>query len=167
MKPYEEWSAADWPSTYESPLYPNVFGVGIAFAPPHAISKPYQTPSGAPVAPAPPRTGMPSGTQGKVVAQTIIDRITSGDPTTTHAASMAKMGAACIASIGTGLRKGAAATITMSPIVPDRERFPDTGRDPHFTFGEIGLAGHWLKRLLHTLFIYKAKARPGWWLIPE
>lgn len=167
VKPYEEWSAADWPSTYESPLYPNVFGVGIAFAPPHAISKPYQTPSGAPVAPAPPRTGMPSGTQGKVVAQTIIDRLTSGDPSTTHAASMAKMGAACIASIGTGLRKGAAATITMSPIVPDRERFPDTGRDPHFTFGEIGLAGHWLKRLLHTLFIYKAKARPGWWLIPE
>ena len=33
--------------------------------------------------------------------------------------------------------------------------------------GEIGLAGHWMKRMLHTLFIYKAKARPGWWLIPE
>jgi sulfide:quinone oxidoreductase len=168
VKPYDDWRATDWPETYESPVYPNVFGVGIAFAPPHAISKPYQTPSGAPVAPAPPRTGMPSGTQGKVVAQTIIDRVKAGDPRRpAHAASMAKMGAACIASIGTGLRSGAAATITMAPIVPDRERFPRTGRNPSSTFGEIGLAGHWLKRLLHTMFIYKAKARPGWWLIPE
>jgi sulfide:quinone oxidoreductase len=167
-KPYEEWSAQDWPRTYESPAYANVFGVGIAFAPPHAISRQYQTPSGAPVAPAPPRTGMPSGTQGKAVAQTIIDRIRSNDPAApARTASMGAMGAACIASIGAGLRRGAAATITMSPIVPDRQRFPDTGRDVASTFGEIGLAGHWLKRLLHTLFIYKAKARPGWWLIPE
>ncbi|MDO8390434.1 MAG: FAD/NAD(P)-binding oxidoreductase [Actinomycetota bacterium] len=167
-KPYEEWSAKDWPRTYESPVFPNVFAVGIAFAPPHAISRPYQTPSGAPVAPAPPRTGMPSGTQGKVVAQTVVDRIKHNNPTApARTASMTAMGAACIASIGAGLRTGAAATITMSPIVPDREHFPETGRDPKSTFGEIGLAGHWLKRLLHTLFIYKAKARPGWWLIPE
>ena len=67
----------------------------------------------------------------------------------------------------TAITTRAAATITMSPIVPDRHRFPGSGRDPKATFGEIGLAGHWLKRLLHTLFIYKAKARPGWWLIPE
>jgi sulfide:quinone oxidoreductase len=167
-KPYEEWAAADWPSTYESPAYPNVFGVGIAFAPPHAISRPYQTPTGNPVAPAPPRTGMPSGVQGKTAAQTIVDRIRHGDPTrSAHTASMASMGAACIASIGAGLRKGAAATITMSPIIPDTTRYPQTGRDPAATFGEIGLAGHWLKRVLHTMFIYKAKARPGWWLIPE
>jgi sulfide:quinone oxidoreductase len=26
---------------------------------------------------------------------------------------------------------------------------------------------HWIKLLLHYLFIYKAKARPGWHLIPE
>jgi sulfide:quinone oxidoreductase len=55
----------------------------------------------------------------------------------------------------------------MSPIVPDKNRFPETGRDTKATFGEIGLAGHWMKRLLHTLFIYKAKALPGWALIPE
>lgn len=167
-KPYEEWSARDWPSTYECPGFPNVFGVGIAFAPPHAISKPYSTPSGAPVAPAPPRTGMPSGVQGHTVAKTIADRVRKQDPSAVaHTASMTKMGAACIASIGTGLRSGAAATITMTPIVPDRERFPGTGRHTASTFGEVGLAGHWLKRLLHTMFIYKAKARPGWWLIPE
>jgi sulfide:quinone oxidoreductase len=80
---------------------------------------------------------------------------------------MAKMGAACIASVGAGMLTGEAATITMSPIVPDRRQYPRTGRDPKGTFGEIGLAGHWIKRLLHTMFIYKAKARLGWWLIPE
>ena len=61
----------------------------------------------------------------------------------------------------------APAAITMSPIVPDHVRYPATGRDPAQTFGEVGLAGHWMKRLLHTMFIYKAKALPGWWLIPE
>ena len=167
-KPYEQWSATDWPSTYQSPKYSNLFGVGIAFAPPHAISKPYQTPAGAPVAPAPPRTGMPSGVQGRTVAETIAHRIKSDNPAApAHTASMAKMGAACIASIGAGMRHGAAATITMSPIVPDTDRYPGSGRDPKATFGEVGLAGHWMKRLLHTMFIYKAKARPGWWLIPE
>ena len=30
-----------------------------------------------------------------------------------------------------------------------------------------GSAGHWIKSILHTMFLYKAKARPGWWLIPE
>jgi sulfide:quinone oxidoreductase len=31
----------------------------------------------------------------------------------------------------------------------------------------MGLAGHWIKHMLHFLFIYKAKALPGWSLIPE
>jgi len=168
VKPFEQWSAEDWPETYESPAFANHFGVGIAFAPPHAISKPYQSPSGAMIAPAPPRTGMPSGVQGKTVAKTIAHRIKSGnDYAPAKKASMAHMGAACIASVGAGLRNGSAATITMSPIVPDKNRFPETGRDTKDTFGEIGLAGHWMKRLLHTLFIYKAKALPGWALIPE
>ena len=117
-KPYEEWTADDWPRTFESPEYPNVFAVGIAFAPPHAISKPYVTPAGDAVAPSPPRTGMPSGVQGKTVAGTINDRIRHpGDDTPARTASMAEMGAACIASVGAGLRTGLAATITMSPIV--------------------------------------------------
>ena len=163
---YESWAASDWPETYEAPGFPNHFAVGIAFAPPHAISRPYATPAGDPVAPAPPRTGMPSGVQGKIVAETITDRLTNPSAPA-RTASMATMGAACIASVGTGLRSGSAAAITMSPIVPDRQRFPETGRNRAETFGEIGLAGHWMKRLLHTLFIYKAKALPGWWLIPE
>jgi sulfide:quinone oxidoreductase len=167
-KPFEEWSAEDWPKTYESPVYPNHFAAGIAFAPPHAISRPYTTPSGVLVAPAPPRTGMPSGVQGRAVAETIAQRVKSGNPSAPAVtASMAHMGAACIASVGAGPLTGAAATITMSPIIPDRTRFPETGRDTNATFGELGLAGHWMKRVLHTLFIYKAKALPGWSLIPE
>lgn len=39
-KPYEEWSVQDWPETYQNPSYPNIFAPGIAFAPPHSISKP-------------------------------------------------------------------------------------------------------------------------------
>jgi len=33
-KPYEQWRAADWPRTYQSPEYRNLFAAGIAFAPP-------------------------------------------------------------------------------------------------------------------------------------
>ncbi|MEY4994498.1 MAG: hypothetical protein RLZ65_347 [Actinomycetota bacterium] len=167
-KPYEEWSAEDWPKTYESPAYNNVFAVGIAFAPPHAISKPNQTPTGNPVAPAPPRTGMPAGVQGRLAAETIAMRIKANNPTMkAKEASMAHMGAACIASVGNGMLNGSAATITMRPIVPDTKHYPETGRDLNLTTGELGLAGHWIKRLLHTMFIYKAKWLPGWSKIPE
>ena len=166
-KPYEEWSAEDWPHTYESPRCPNVFAVGIAFAPPHQISRPRASANGTVITPSPPRTGMPSGVMGKTVALTMRDRITRGSGAAAHRASMASMGAACVASSGIGLRRGTAASMTMYPIVPDYGRFPATGRSAKDTFGEIGLAGHWIKFMLHVLFIYKAKARPLWHLIPE
>ena len=166
-KPYADWRATDWPSTYQTPDYPNVFGVGIAFAPPHQISQPRTSPNGTVIAPAPPRTGMPSGIMGRTVARTIADRIKAGASAPAHRASMAAMGAACVASAGTGLRRGTAAAMTMFPVVPDFQTYPETGRNTKDTYGEIGLAGHWIKALLHYLFIYKAKARPGWFLIPE
>jgi sulfide:quinone oxidoreductase len=159
-KPYEEWSAQDWPRTYESAVLPNVFGVGIAFAPPHQISRPRTSPNGTVIAPAPPRTGMPSGVMGKTVAMTISDRILRGAQTPARRASMATMGAACVASSGTGIRNGTAASMTMYPVVPDFATYPQTGRSAKDTFGEIGLAGHWIKYMLHVVFIYKAKARP-------
>ena len=165
-KTYDEWRAADWPSTYQSPRYENVFGVGIAFAPPHQISVPRTSPNGTLITPAPPRTGMPSGVMGKTVALTIVDHITKGVGSS-HKASMADMGAACVASAGVGPRRGTAASMTMYPVVPDLQRFPATGRSNKDTFGEIGLAGHWIKYMLHVLFLYKAKARPLWYLIPE
>ena len=166
-KPYEEWRASDWPSTYQSVKYGNVWAAGIAFAPPHQMSRPRTSPNGTVIAPAPPRTGMPSGVIGKTVAETIIDRIEHGDSAPAHTASMAEMGAACIASAGTGWRTGSAASMSVYPIVPDPEKYGAEGRDTSATYGEIGLSAHWMKVMLHHLFIYKAKARPFWYLIPE
>jgi sulfide:quinone oxidoreductase len=98
---------------------------------------------------------------------TIADRVAKGVTAPAHVASMANMGAACIASAGSGMRNGSAAAMTMYPVVPDFQRFPGVGRSKQDTFGEIGLAAHWIKYLLHVMFIYKAKALPGWFLIPE
>ena len=80
---------------------------------------------------------------------------------------MARMGAACVVSAGFGLTKGAAATMTVSPIVQDWTKYPQWGRDIKNTVGEPGLAGHWIKYLLHFGFLYKAKANPLWQVIPE
>lgn len=165
-KPYADWRASDWPKTYQAVGFDNIWAVGIAFAPPHAISKPQKSPNGTLIAPSPPRTGMPSGVMGKTAALSIVDRITQGARARNHEASMASMGAACVASAGTGLRTGSAAAMTMMPIVPDYEKYP-TGRDLKDTRGEIGLSGHWAKLMLHYLFIHKAKGRLGWQFIPE
>lgn len=166
-KPYDQWVAEDWPSTYQNPTFKNLYAVGIAFAPPHTISKPMQSTLGTNITPAPPRTGMPSAVSGKAVALSIVDIIKGKETEPKHKASMAKMGASCVASTGTGFFSGSAATITVFPIVPDFKKYPDYGRDLNLTFGEIGLAGHWLKYILHVMFIHKAKAKFGWKWIPE
>jgi len=164
---YENWKASDWPRTYQNPTYKNLFAAGIAFAPPHIISKPMSSPNGTPINPTPPRTGMPSGIIGKAVAHSVCDLITKGKDAHLHEASMAEMGAACVASAGKGLFDGQAAAMTVYPVVPDFEKYPGTGRDTDYTFGEIGLAGHWIKHILHYLFIWKAKLKLGWTMIPE
>ncbi len=165
-RPYAEWGANDWPKTYQNPSYRNLFAIGIAFAPPHLISKPMQSANGTPINPAPPRTGMPSAAMAIAVAKSICDMI-NGAEGPTHTASMAKMGAACVASTGAHLLRGSAATMTVYPIVPDYETYPEYGRDLELTFGEIGLAGHWLKTLLHHTFIYQARLKPGWRFLPD
>lgn len=165
-KEFEEWTANDWPKTYQNPNYDTVYSVGIAFAPPHAISRPTKSPNGTPISPAPPRTGMPSATMAKAVARNIADRIL-GKQDPPHTASMAHMGAACVASGGAGFLSGSAAAIIVYPIIPDFDRYPKYGRDINKTFGEIGLAGHWIKNLLHHVFLYKAKMLPGWAMLPE
>lgn len=169
QKPYGEWSVQDWPETYQNPSYKNIFAPGIAFAPPHAISKPRVSKNGTLISPAPPRTGMPSGITAKLVADNIIDAIKNGkEMSSHHKGSLGNMGAACIASAGYGITQGSGISITTFPIVPDYNKFPDTqGRKLGKTFGEIGLAGHWLKLALHYAFLYKAKMKPLWWLIPE
>ncbi len=166
-KPYAEWKASDWPVTYHNPDYGNIFAAGIAFAPPHPISKPRKSPNGTMITPMPPRTGMPSGTIGKAVAHSIKNLILNGEHGPLRSASMAEMGAICVASAGTGFKAGQAISFTVYPIVKDFEKYPGTGRDTGRTYGEIGVSGHWIKYLLHHIFIYKAKLHPGWTLIPE
>ena len=166
-KPYEAWTINDWPSTYQNQAYPNIFAPGIAFAPPHAISKPMTSKNGTAIFPSPPRTGMPSGVMGKIVAQNITEWIKTGKPTLRHKASMGKMGAACIVSAGYDFYKGNSATMTVSPIVPDWKKYPEWGRHLNNTIGEPGLAGHWLKLFMHYLFLHKAKGYPFWYLLPE
>lgn len=167
LKPYSEWKTSDWPSIYENPTYNNVFATGIAFAPPHAISKPMVSTKGTAISATAPRTGMPSGVIGKVVAENIADRIKTGRREYKHKASMARMGAACVISAGFGIKKGKAASMTVFPVVPDWEKYPKWGRNLRYTLGEIGLAGYWFKLIMHYMFLYKAKAKPFWWLIPE
>jgi sulfide:quinone oxidoreductase len=163
-KGFDNWKAADWPKTYQTPTYSNIFAAGIAFAPPHPISKPGAAPDGTPIVATPPRTGMAAAIIGHTVATTISNRITGkgGDAT----ASMAEFGAACVASMGKSMTKGSAATIVMYPVVPDYDKYPH-GRDLSAGLGDMGLAGHWLKQLLHHLFIYKMKGSFGWWFIPD
>ncbi len=167
-RPYEEWTVQDWPETYQNPSYKNIFAPGIAFAPPHSISKPRKSKNGTEIYPSPPRTGMPSGITAKLVADNIIDSIKAGKESLHHKGSLGNMGAACIASAGYGMTQGSGVSITTYPIVPDYRKYGETGgRDINKTFGDIGLAGHWVKLALHYAFIYKAKMKPFWWLIPE
>ncbi len=166
-RPFEEWSADDWPSTLQNPTYSNIFAAGIAFAPPHPISKPMKSPNGTMITPTPPRTGMPSAMMGKAVAASICDMMQGKSTTPTHTAKMSEMGAACVASTGKGLFSGTAAAMTVYPVVPDYKKYPDTGRDQSLTTGEVGLSGHWVKHLLHFAFIWKAKLKPFWTIIPE
>ncbi len=164
-KKWDDLKASDWPSTYQSSVYENIFAAGIAFAPPGSISKPHTTKNGTAITAAPPRTGMASGIIGKIAAYNVVDMIKGKQPS--HHESMAQMPGACIASLGKSVVDGAAATIVMYPVVPDYEKYPDYGRDLKITDMEVGLAGSWIKRSLHTMFIYKMKGNPGWSIIPE
>jgi len=165
-KPYHEWSGDDWPKKLQNPTYPNIFAIGIAFAPPHTISKPHTTKSGRPLTPAPPRTGMPSAVMAHATAMNIAEWILEGKPSFRHKASMAEIASICIVSIGYGFR-GIAGSMSVYPTIPDYKKYPDFGRNINYTIGEVGVAGHWFKYLMHHVFLYKAKAKPGWWLIPD
>ncbi len=167
-KPYEQWSAEDWPRTYAEPDVPEHLRAGhrLRAAAPD-LGAPHEPERHGHHARAAADRACPRASRRAPWPATIRDRIEKGADAQPHTASMARMGAACIASAGTGMRRGSAAAMTMFPVVPDRVAYPRTGRDVRGTSGEIGLAGHWIKALLHYLFIYKAKARPLWFLIPE
>ena len=155
-----------WPAVYQNSTYKNIFAGGIAFAPPGPISQPHTTPNGTSITAAPPRTGMVSGIIGRIIAKNVIDLIHKGKMG--HQERMSEMAAACIASMGDSLWDGSAATIMMYPVVPDPKRFPNEyGRDLFVTHMEMGLAGAWMKRMIHTTFMHKLRARVGWKIIPE
>jgi sulfide:quinone oxidoreductase len=166
--PYETLAETPeaWPAVYQNRTYRNIFAAGIAFAPPGPISEPHLTPNNTSISAAPPRTGMISGIIGRIVARNIIDLVKNGRMT--HHERMSEMSAACIASLGDSLWDGSAATIIIYPVVPDQRRYPnEAGRDLFVSHMEMGLAGAWMKRMIHTTFIHKLKGQVGWKLIPE
>ncbi len=142
-----------------------MYAAGIAFAPPHPLSKSVKSASGAPITATAPRTGMASGIIGRTVALNVLDQARGNEPS--HREPMTAMPAACIASMGQSLITGSAASIIMVPVARDYERYPEFGRDLKLSELDVGLAGAWTKRLLHDAFMWKLQARPGWQLIPE
>ena len=164
-KKYENYRGNDWPEFYVSPQFPNIFAPGIAFAPPHSLSKPKQTNNGLVILATTPRTGMASGIMGRTVARNIACQITGQK--FEHGERLSQMPAACIASTGNDLWSGGAVSIVMAPVARDYERYPKYGRDLNISEVEYGLAGAWTKRLLHHVFMWKLQAKPGWEMIPE
>lgn len=164
-KPYEEYRASDWPATYQAPRFSNLYAAGIAFAPPHPLSKGKKSPSGVAIQATVPRTGMAAGIMGRTVAQNIAQSIAGDKPS--HHARMSEIPAACIASMGNSFWTGSAASIIMMPVARDFERYPKYGRDLNLCDLEVGLAGAWTKRALHTAFMWKLHGHAGWQMIPE
>ncbi len=162
---YSEYRAADWPAQYVSPHYDNVYAAGIAFAPPHPMSKGKKASSGLAITATPPRTGMVSGIMGRTVAQNIAEQVAGKQPS--HHARMSEIPGACIASMGNSLWNGSAASIIMTPVVRDFQKYPECGRDLPLCDLDVGLAGAWTKRALHSAFLWKLQAKPGWQMIPE
>ena len=164
-KTYPEYRGRDWPAIYRSPYDGRIYAAGIAFAPPHPLSKSVKGSSGSPITATAPRTGMASGIIGRTVALNVLDQARGGEPS--HREPLTAMPAACIASMGQSLLTGSAASIIMVPVARDYERYPEYGRDLGLSELDVGLAGAWTKRLLHDAFMWKLQARPGWQLIPE
>jgi sulfide:quinone oxidoreductase len=163
-KCHEDVGPEDWPRTYQSPVYPNLFAAGIAFAPPGCTSKPCVSRNGTAISPAIPRTGYTSELTGKAAALNVAEMVAGNEPC--HSASLAETAGMCIASMKNSWTRGAAAVIGIHPIVRNPNRFPEHGRDLEASTVEMGLAGAWLKKGLHHAFLYKLSAKPLWQYVP-
>ena len=159
---FQTWKSEDWPKTYQNKIYNNIFACGTAFAPPHSISKPMYSPRGTPIFPGAPRAGLPSSIIAKTVAKSVCNKILYGDNAEIYKSSMSEIGSVCFATAGKGFKNGLAATLTIFPVVPNYEKYPEIGRDLKYAYGEFSLAGHWAKYILHHLSLYKAKLKFGW-----
>ena len=122
-KPHEEWSAGTGRARTR-PRHGNVFGIGIAFAPPHQISVPRTSPRGTVITPAPPRTGMPSGLMG-VVADNIADMINGGATTPSTRRPWRRWARPASPPPVPASARELRRAMTMYPVVPDYERFPE------------------------------------------
>jgi len=163
-KCYDDLVAEDWPRTYQNKTYPSLFAVGIAFAPPGTTSKPCRSRNGTSISPTIPRTGYTSELTGKAAALNVAELIQGNEPC--HSASLAESAGMCVASLRNSWTKGSAAVIGIHPIVRNKQRYPDHGRDLEASTLEMGLAGAWLKKGLHHAFLYKLSAKPLWQYIP-
>lgn len=163
-KAYADLDGPDWPKTYQSPVYPNIFSAGIAFAPPGPLSKPSTSPNGTVISPAPPRTGYTSELCGHAAALNIIDLLEGKNPG--HSGSMAETPGLCVASMNKSALRGNAMVIGLYPMARNRAKYPQYGRDLDNSMIEIGLSGAWFKLFLHYAFMHKLQARPFWRLIP-
>jgi sulfide:quinone oxidoreductase len=163
-KPYDQVTHKDWPKTYQNQTYKNLFGAGIAFAPPACHSKPCVSKNGTPISPAIPRTGYTSELTGKAAALNIAEMIQGREPC--HTASLAETAGMCIASMKNSWTDGRAAVIGIHPIVRNYELYPEHGRNMQASTIEIGQAGAWLKKGLHHAFLYKLSAKPFWRHVP-
>jgi sulfide:quinone oxidoreductase len=163
-KKYEDLNGADWPKTYQSPVYQNIFAAGIAFATPGPMSKPGVSPNGTVIAPSSPRTGYTSELCGKAAALNIIDLIDGKKPS--KSASLAETAGICVASMHNNILKGNAIIVGIFPFVRDREKYPEYGRDLSLSALDIGVSGSWIKLWLHYAFLYKLRAKPFWQLLP-
>lgn len=163
-KTYDELDGPDWPKNYQSPVYPNIFAAGIAFAPPGPLSKPGKSPNGTMIAPAPPRTGFTSELCGRAAALNVIELLEGNAPS--HTASMAETAGICVASMENNMANGNAMVIGMYPVARNRAKYPEYGRDLDISAVDVGLAGAWMKRGLHHAFLYKLSAKPFWQLVP-
>lgn len=160
-KPFGSWKAADWPRFYQNPTYSNLFAAGIAFAPPHPISEPHATSDGLTISPAAPRTGMPSAIIGKTVARNIANILRGGDGPT-HSASMAEMGAACVASAGASPFTGTRPPSPFTRLCRTSSGTPNTGGIWIRLSGKSGSPGTGSRFCCTTCFYIKPKcARAG------
>ena len=122
-KPYEEWSAEDWPHTYESPAYPNIFARASRSRRRTRSPGRARALTGTVITPSPPRTGMPSGVMAKTVAETIRDRITRTRMPLPIAPPWRRW-APPASPRPVPAPRGSAAAMTMFPVVPDPVRYP-------------------------------------------
>lgn len=160
----KNYDGSKWPKNYQNPVYKNIFAAGIAFAPPGPLSQGGCSPNGTIIVPGPPRTGFSAEISGKTAALNIANMLQGQEPAVTG--SMGDTPGICIASMNNSIFSGSAGTMAIYPMIRNRLKYQEGGRDIDLCKAEIGMAGAWFKIALHYAFMYKLQAKPFWKAIP-